>query len=172
MTNKVKEFFSYIIKYLCEEGIDNQEAVKMVAPLLNVLNQPQYQKLRGQIESSNEYQLCYRNISGGYNDGNLTVDFSFPSAKTKTYVFTFSSALKGNYPIGKEETNPEWWNPTIDITVSEAVGSATWNADKKELKKYVDELTKTMNGDNEIMKLKQEIAEKQRKLAGMTTKAS
>lgn len=166
MTNKVKEFFGYIIKYLSEEGIDNP--IEMIAPLLYVLNQTQYQKLRGHIESSNEYQLSYRNISGGYNDGNLTVDFMFPSAKTKTYVFTFTSALKGNYRIGKEEINPEWWNPSISISMSESVGSATWNGDKKELKKYVDELSKMLDGEAEIIKLKLEIAEKQRKLAEMT----
>ena len=168
MTNKVKELFANIIKYLSEEGIDNP--VEMIAPLLYVLNQPQYQKLRGHIESSNGYQLCYRNLSGGYNDGNLTVDFLFPSAKTKTYVFAFTSALKGNYCIGKEdeELNPEWWNPSIDIMVSESVGFVIWNGDKKELKKYVDDLNKMLNGEAEIIKLKQEIAEKQRMLASMT----
>jgi hypothetical protein len=166
MTNKAKELFGNIINYLSEEGIDNP--VEMLTPLLYVLNQTQYQKLRGHIESSNEYQLSYRNISGGYNDGNLTVDFMFPSAKTKTYVFTFTSALKGNYRIGKEEINPEWWNPSISISMSESVGSATWNGDKKELKKYVDELSKMLDGEAEIIKLKLEIAEKQRKLAEMT----
>lgn len=172
MDNKVKDFFGNIIKYLSEEEIDNP--VERIAPLLYVLNQTQYQKLRGHIESCNEYQFCYRNLSGGYNDGNLTVSFSFPSAKSKTYVFTFSSALKGNYCIGNEdkEPNPEWWNPHIDITVSESVGSVIWNGDKKELEKYVDELTKTLNNEEKINKLKQAISDMQRNLAKMQSQAS
>jgi hypothetical protein len=145
MTNKVKGLFSDIIKYLSEEGIVNP--VEMLAPLFYGLNQHKYQKLRGHIKSSNEYQLSYRNISGGYNDGNLIIDFMFPSANKKTYVLTFTS---------------------VDIVVSESVGSITWNGDKKELMKYVDELTKTLNGELEIIKLKQEIAKKQRKLKELT----
>lgn len=174
MTNKAKEFFGNIIKYLGEEGIKNQEAVEMMAPLLYVLNQTQYQKLRGHIESSNEYQLCYRNLSGGYNDGNLTIDFMFPSAKTKTYVFTFTSALKGNCFIGEEteEPNPEWWNPSIDIVVSETVGSVIWNGDKRELNKYTDDLIKMLNNEIEINQLKQDIAEMQRELAKLQSQAS
>lgn len=167
MTDNTKKFFGDIVAVLNKAKVEG--AVEMIAPLVHDYKMSLYQKLRGHIESSERWEMGYSNKSGGYNDGTLIVAFYFPTAKTQTYSLTFSSVLRGDYCInGKKGVNPEWWNPVVSISVSRTVGSATWCGNKMELEKYTDELDKELNGASEIIRLKREIAEKQRELALLT----
>lgn len=165
MTNQMKQFFKSAIQCIQKYGVD--EPVKVISPLIQNINHTQYNKLSGHINTCSSFRLSYFNKSNGYNDGCLMVHFEFPNSKTKMYQFDFSSKLNGDY--GKDE----WWCPMISCSVTEDVdNTVAWNGSENDFLQFEKELMKELNNEEEINKLKQDIAEKQRQLAKLAVKAS
>lgn len=161
MTDQMKKILKEAIQCLSNGGAE--KPVKILAPLVQNINHGQYSKLVGHINTCYDFRLKYINDSDGYNDGVLTAVFTFPTSKSKIYRFNFSSTLDGEY------AKDEWWLPLVDISVTEDIGNTMgWNGSEKDFLKFEKELWKELNNEKEILKLKQEIAEKQRQLARLT----
>lgn len=178
MTEKVKEFLIYMVKCLKKEGLINP--VELIAPLAKQLCTPQYQKLLGHIISSESYQFTYNNSSGGYTNGTLNICFNFKTTKSKSYILDFMIDKRLNKYCDCKETDPDYvqahhccgndcdfFVPQVAVTFVQDVGIVNWNGTQKDLWKYTDELKKKIDNDEEINRLKYEIAQKQRQLAKM-----
>jgi hypothetical protein len=160
MTNQIKQFIKVAITELKKSGVENP--IQLLAPLIQNINHSQYNRLSGHINTSTNYQISYSNISAGYNDGCMKAEFMFPNSKPKKYDFIFSSTLKGDY-------EHEYWVPEVKVKVTEDCGNLiSFNGSEQELLQFEEIIKKELTNEEEIKKLKQDIAEKQKLLATIT----
>ncbi|MGB4660184.1 MAG: hypothetical protein WBI07_13465 [Mobilitalea sp.] len=160
MKNKMLQFFKESIQCLQKEGVNNP--VKVISPLIQNINHSQFNKLVGHINTCSDFQLSYSNQSAGYNEGCMTALFKFPTSRPKMYQFNFAAMLKGDYD------KDEWWLPLVSCRITEDIGNEiAFRGMQNDFLQFENELIKELNNEEEITKLKQNIADMQRRLAIM-----
>lgn len=167
MTNQLKNFIKSAIHCLAKSGVD--EPIKVLSPFIQSIYHSQYNRLVGHLNTCLNYQISYSNESGGYNDGTMKVIFLYPSSRPKLYEFKFTSVLKGDYTAPEGSNKAEFWCPTVSVTITEDVGKEVfWKGSENDFLQFKEKLKKELTNEEEINRLRHEIAEKQRLLAAMS----